>query len=476
MKTILTSTLLLLFSVCSFTLYSQDQTIESISENSGFFTAGNNANNPCITINQYEMLDKECTENIKLLGLDKKEKSTLTTFFNWPLRPATGLTDCSYYIVTAYVDENFTAGAITDYFCGTNTYDTHKGTDICSWPFPFYKMDHSQVEVIAAAGGTIIAKDDGHFDRNCASNTDTANYVIIQHPDGSCALYWHMKSGAVTTKAVGQTVVMGEYLGVMGSSGSSSGPHLHFEVWSGTTSATYKDPFAGSCNTLNANSWWAVQKPHEEPALLKASVHTTDLVMPPCPTTETPNESTSYTIPFQGPGLSPGYAKFYIFIRNEVSGTVVNCSILNPGGSTFNSWNYNVNGNYNGAYFGFSKLLPTTAGVYTFQAVYNGITCSQTFTISTSTGIQSESGAEQIKVYPNPACELITVSGENIDNGNYSFILKNVLGSSMFEENATFDNRILQKTFSISAFANGIYFLTIENEKGRIVKKIIKEN
>jgi hypothetical protein len=174
--------------------------------------------------------------------------------------------------------------------------------------------------------------------------------------------------------------------------------------------------------------------------------------------------------------LSPGYAKFYIFIRNEISGTVVNCSILNPGGNTFNSWTYNVNGNYNGAYFGFSKLLPVTAGVYTFQATYNGITCSQNFTITTTTGIENNPGMQQIQVYPNPANEKIIVSGDGIDNGIYTFCMKNILGQKVFEEKASYENNLIRKSISLSALSNGIYFLTIENEKGNIVKKIIKEN
>jgi murein DD-endopeptidase MepM/ murein hydrolase activator NlpD len=81
-------------------------------------------------------------------------------------------------------------------------------------------MDNNLVEVIAAAPGTILAVHDGEFDRNCTSNSLTANYIMIQHADGSQALYWHMKNVSVTTKTVGQTVTAGEHLGVVGSSGS----------------------------------------------------------------------------------------------------------------------------------------------------------------------------------------------------------------------------------------------------------------
>ncbi len=151
----------------------------------------------------------------------------------------------------------------------------------------------------------------------------TANSIIIQHADGTYALYWHMKNGSVTSKTVGQTVEVGEYLGVVGSSGSSSGPHLHFEIRTSAASNSYKDPFSGTCNLLNATSWWASQKAHTNPAIFKVSVNTTDLVAPGCPTTETPNESDSFTIPFQGAGLAPGYAKFYIFCEKSNGGTLL---------------------------------------------------------------------------------------------------------------------------------------------------------
>jgi hypothetical protein len=476
MKNIFTHTVIIIVLVSAFSSFAQNTHTGSIENGGEYVTEKYDADHPEITPRQYVMLDKQCAENIMLLGLDKLEKSKTSVLLEWPVRPAVGFTDCNYYIVTAYVDQNTSAGAMNDYNCGSNTYDTHQGTDICIWPFPFYKMDHFQVEVIAAAAGTIIAKADGNFDRNCASNSLTANYVIIQHSDNSCALYWHMKSGSVTTKSVGQTVAVGEYLGVVGSSGSSTGPHLHFEVWSSTSSATYKDPYSGTCNLLNATSWWVEQKSYIEPSILKASVHITDAVIPGCDTTETPNESTSYNIPFQGPGLSPGYAKFYIFIRDEVIGTTVNLSILNPGGSTFNSWVFNCNHNYNGSYWCWSKLLPTIPGTYTFQASYNGITCSQNFDIFNTTGINTISSSEQFHVYPNPAGEFINITGVGIENGNYKFILKNILGQELLKEDDKIGNNSLQKTISISQLPEGLYFLSIDNEKLKFTRKILKQH
>ena len=109
-------------------------------------------------------------------------------------------------------------------------------------------MDQDQVEVIASAPGIIIDKYDGEFDKKCAgvSSSAKANYAVIQHADGSRAIYFHMKSGKTTTKAIGENIETRKKIGIVGSSGNSSGPHLHFEIWAGSTVSTLVDPFAGN--------------------------------------------------------------------------------------------------------------------------------------------------------------------------------------------------------------------------------------
>ena len=234
----------------------------------------NTALNPCITVEQYKVIEKQCADNVRALGLNiNAVQKTATTSFSWPLRMANGLNDCGYYYLANYVDQDTTSPGIKDWNCGTVTYDGHRGDDIAALPYPFYKMDNNQLEVIAAAPGTIVNKVDGNFDKNCAGNNLTANYIIVKHADNSYALYWHMKKNSLTAKVVGQTVALGEYLGVVGSSGSSTSPHLHFEVWSGSTSNTLKEAYSGPCNALNATSWWANQKPYTEPAIIKTQVN-----------------------------------------------------------------------------------------------------------------------------------------------------------------------------------------------------------
>ncbi|MEO6190041.1 MAG: M23 family metallopeptidase, partial [Saprospiraceae bacterium] len=355
----------------SITLYAQ-KPFEDLRFKDALVTSKeNDANYPCITDQQYKEIERRCNENAKaIFGNNPIEDHTPLTLLKWPLRAAKGLTDCSYYFISAHVDHDKATTTFKDYNCGSNTYDGHRGTDIATAPFPFYKMDNNQVEVIAAASGTIIDKHDGEFDKNCptVSGNPTANYIVLQHSDGSRTLYLHVKKNSLTAKAIGQSVAAEEFLAIVGSSGNSSGPHLHFEVWSGSTVSTLVDPFSGACNILNTSSWWLNQKPYLESSLIKASTHTTDIVFPTCPATETLNESTSFAIPFQGTGLPAGFAKFYIFLRHEIIGMTADMQILNPNGTLFQSWTYTSTTNAKLNARAYSKKLPTIPGKYLFQA------------------------------------------------------------------------------------------------------------
>lgn len=74
----------------------------------------------------------------------------------------------------------------------------------------------------AAADGTVIvARGSGGW------NGGYGNYVVITHDNGSQTLYSHMRSVIASS---GQSVSQGQVIGYMGSTGLSTGPHLHFEV------------------------------------------------------------------------------------------------------------------------------------------------------------------------------------------------------------------------------------------------------
>ncbi len=425
----------------------------------------NDAAHPCITPGQYAYLQQRINDNIARLHLDKRGyRTTASTTFAWPLMPATGLNDCSYYYIGNYVDEDVTTG-IKDYNCGSVTYDGHRGTDICSAPYPFLKMDNNLLNVVAAAPGTIIEKSDGYFDKNCAMSSDTANYIIIQHADGSVALYWHMKKYSLTTKIVGQTVVTGEFLGVVGSSGSSTAPHLHFEVWKTTASADLNDPWTGTCNLLNPATWWIAQKPYTEPAVIKAQVNSIPVVLPGCDTTETPNEDTCFA-----PGAS---AKFYIFLRNETTGLVVHERIVNPDGSTFSNWVHNSTTNYLASYWFFTRTLPAIAGTYMYETVYNSDTCRYPFIVNCA-ALQTPSSlhSPEWSVYPNPATGQLHISATDCGNGA-KVLLRNAIGQLILSDEIAPGSGQVAKTYALDGIPAGIYFITFESANMTETRKVI---
>ena len=85
---------------------------------------------------------------------------------------------------------------------------------------------HSGLDIGAAAGATVVAADSGTVTVATYSSS-YGNYVMIYHSNGTYTLYAHMSSLNVTA---GQNVTKGDTIGYVGSTGWSTGPHLHFEI------------------------------------------------------------------------------------------------------------------------------------------------------------------------------------------------------------------------------------------------------
>lgn len=109
--------------------------------------------------------------------------------------------------------------------------------------------NHSGVDVAAAGGTDIVAAKSGVVITSAYHNS-YGNYVVVSHGNGQSTLYAHMRKRLVKE---GQTVKQGQVLGLVGTTGSSTGNHLHFEVRINGSRVDPLDYFKGSTFTLRAN-------------------------------------------------------------------------------------------------------------------------------------------------------------------------------------------------------------------------------
>ena len=167
--------------------------------------------------------------------------------------------DCKFgedCIVQHYVDADPRLGAV-DYECGGLAYDGHEGTD-------FRLLDAAELKLgfkaIAAAPGTVRAVvgnlPDGNFRIDRSKPLSCGNAVVVDHGAGWTTQYCHL-AFASPMVSVGQTVERGQPLGIIGSSGSTNFPHLHFAV---RKFGIVVDPYTGvsptGCKKERAGSMW----------------------------------------------------------------------------------------------------------------------------------------------------------------------------------------------------------------------------
>ena len=128
--------------------------------------------------------------------------------------------------IVNYVDVNPQSPGYADFMGGDYTYDGHTGHDMTL--ANFYSMD-AGVPDYAATAGTVVAVQDGNYDRNTSFSSLPANYVEIDNGNGWHTIYYHFRTDSILVH-VGDHVVAGQILGLAGSSGDSTLAHLHFEV------------------------------------------------------------------------------------------------------------------------------------------------------------------------------------------------------------------------------------------------------
>ena len=94
-------------------------------------------------------------------------------------------------------------------------------------PFGGYPHFHTGIDLVEPFGSPIYAADDGIVALVGSSSTGYGNYVVIAHSGGLATLYGHLSTSLVK---VGQAVTQGQPVGLEGSTGNSTGPHVHFEL------------------------------------------------------------------------------------------------------------------------------------------------------------------------------------------------------------------------------------------------------
>lgn len=208
----------------------------------------------------------------------------------------------------AYFD-HARAGSPTDYECRGKVYAGHRGVDILLRNF---REQDAGVAVLAAAGGVVERVVDGLPDRNTSWDVGGGfgNHVVIRHPDGLRSVYAHLRTGSIQV-GPGEEVEARHPLGLVGSSGRSNWPHLHFEI-QGQGRAI--DPFTGPCGP--DRGLWDAQLPYQDEFVAVDAGLLASLAAPGLDVLlERPPTATGFTL------ASAGF-RFWIQVANQPAGVV----------------------------------------------------------------------------------------------------------------------------------------------------------
>ncbi len=289
--------------------------------------------------------------------------------FAWPM---TG-TDADDWVINNYVDIDPGAG-IMDFAGGSKSYNGHRGIDI---DVPTFRAMDNDFPILAVAQGTVLALDDSHFDRN-TSCSGSWNFVTVGHPNGYKTIYGHLKKDSVVVN-VGDVVNPGTVLGVVGSSGCSTAPHLHLETLD--ENGAVVEPFA--------NAMWLSPPVYATPigfmdaTLYGTSINNVDMIKDPPANIDTISAGGTFGI---GLSMGGGAAGDSVNLRILKGASIVAQNTINWPGVLRHSywwWNYTfaadavgthvleirVNGSLQASY----PVDVTTPGIDGFTQVRHGL-------------------------------------------------------------------------------------------------------
>ncbi len=120
------------------------------------------------------------------------------------------------------------------------------------------------------------------------------------------------------------------------------------------------------------------------------------------------------------------------------------------------------------------SFIAKTNGTYTVEIKKFGVTVISPAFKHTITGIEDELLQKYTTLIPNPAQNTCVLQASNDYFGEVKLSISNLLGQIVFQTVVDKNETNLSQTLDLQSFANGIYFVYLQTEKGKLVKKLVK--
>ncbi len=165
----------------------------------------------------------------------KVDTEAIITYPLNELDPENLLIQTGQWIIVPNGNKPFVPRTVTAY-SGPVPNDATAGSGIFGWPASGsitngYYGYHPGLDIGGWLGAPILAADSGYVVVAGWDNTGYGNMVVVDHGNGFQTVYAHLQAYYVET---GTNVSKGQQIGEIGSTGNSTGPHLHFEIRQGT--------------------------------------------------------------------------------------------------------------------------------------------------------------------------------------------------------------------------------------------------
>lgn len=188
------------------------------------------------TQTEYDDSKSSSYEEVKTEGKNGKEEVTVRTTYIDGVQTNAVQTDSK--TLEDAVDEVVVKGSKENKTSSDSSSSGSSGTFM--WPMPYthnitslfewrWGRMHQGIDISASGiyGQPIVAADGGTVIHSGDDGGGYGNYVVIDHGNGYQTIYAHCSSLAVSS---GEYVSQGQTVGYVGSTGNSTGPHLHFEI------------------------------------------------------------------------------------------------------------------------------------------------------------------------------------------------------------------------------------------------------